>query len=75
LACRGPAARVSKVFATSPSHPPLTPRPYLPILTREAIVAKVAPQVMTLAQHKYASNVVEACLKHGGQAHRDAILE
>ena len=30
---------------------------------------------MTLAQHKYASNVVEACLKHGRQAHRDAILE
>lgn len=32
-------------------------------------------QVMTLAQHKYASNVVEACLKHGRQAHRDAIVE
>lgn len=32
-------------------------------------------QVMTLAQHKYASNVVEACLKHGCQAHRDAIVE
>lgn len=33
------------------------------------------PQVMTLAQHKYASNVVEACLKHGRQAHRDAVVE
>lgn len=32
-------------------------------------------QVMTLAQHKYASNVVEACLKHGRPAHRDAIVE
>ncbi|EFN51026.1 hypothetical protein CHLNCDRAFT_28462 [Chlorella variabilis] len=42
---------------------------------RESIVAKVAPQVMTLAQHKYASNVVEACLKHSGQAHRDAIVD
>ena len=34
-----------------------------------------APQVMSLAQHKYASNVVEACLKHGRPAHRDAIVE
>ena len=42
---------------------------------REVIVGKVAPQVTTLAQHKYASNVVEACLKHGTQAHRDAIVE
>ncbi|KAL4431371.1 hypothetical protein ABPG75_006627 [Micractinium tetrahymenae] len=46
-----------------------------PTDAREVIVGKVAPQVMTLAQHKYASNVVEACLKHGTQAHRDAILE
>ncbi len=45
------------------------------LLRRESIVARVAPQVMTLAQHKYASNVVEACLKHGGQAHRDAVIE
>ncbi len=42
--------------------------------SREGIVGKVAPQVMALAQHKYASNVVEACLKHGTQAHRDAIV-
>lgn len=42
---------------------------------RDAIVGKVAPQVMALAQHKYASNVVEACLKHGQQAHRDAIIQ
>lgn len=41
---------------------------------REVIVGKVAPQVTALAQHKYASNVVEACLKHGTQAHRDAIV-
>ena len=42
---------------------------------RDAIVGKVAPQAVTLAQHKYASNVVEACLKHGLQQHRDAVIE
>jgi hypothetical protein len=30
---------------------------------------------MTLALHKYASNVVEACLKNGEQPHRDGIVK
>lgn len=59
----------------SPALPRSTCPPFPCLPCREAIVDKVAPQVMTLAQHKYASNVVEACLKHGAQAHRDAIIE
>lgn len=46
----------------------------LPLIRREAIVAKVAPQVVTLAQHKYASNVVEACFKHGLPEQKQALL-
>ena len=41
----------------------------------QLLLTITALQVMTLAQHKYASNVVEACLKHGRPAHRDAIVE
>ena len=57
-----------------PSHAAGAPTPFAPPCS-DAIVAKAAPQVMTLAQHKYASNVVEACLKRGEQRHRDAIIE
>lgn len=38
------------------------------------VVGKVAPAVMSLAQHKYASNVVEACFKHGSAAQRDLLI-
>lgn len=46
----------------------------VPHSCRSAVVSKVAPQVMVLAQHKYASNVVEACFKHGSSAQRDLLL-
>lgn len=78
VCCQAASCQATPLLGTVPS-PLLTYTHQLysthPKQSRQAIVSKVAPQVMTLAQHKYASNVVEACLKHGAQEHRDAILE
>ncbi len=38
------------------------------------VVAALAPHVVTLSMHKFASNVVEKCLTHGSPPERDALI-
>lgn len=52
-------------------HAPLTHHdPPLP-----QIVAALAPQIVAMSMHKFASNVVEKCLTHCGVAERDTLLK
>lgn len=42
---------------------------------RSAVVAKLYGQVLPLAQQKYASNVVEKCIKHGSDEERRRLID
>jgi pumilio RNA-binding family len=53
----------------SPQNPGLCPS------RSEAIYADVIRLAPSLARHKYASNVVEACLTHGTPRQRDALMD
>ena len=44
-------------------------------LERSQIIKKLAGQVVQMSQHKFASNVIEKCLKHGSPAERDLLIE
>lgn len=45
-----------------------------PELTKATIFALVAPDAGAMSQHKFASNVIEACLKHGTSVQRALVL-
>ncbi|XP_048600178.1 pumilio homolog 6, chloroplastic-like isoform X2 [Brassica napus] len=42
---------------------------------RERIVRKLSGHIVQLSLHKFASNVIEKCLEHGGRIERDLIIE
>lgn len=41
---------------------------------RSQIIAKLAGQVVTMSQNKFASNVIEKCFQHGDIAERDLLI-
>lgn len=41
---------------------------------RSVVIGRLAPSVVSLAQHKFASNVVEKCLVHGSPADRELLV-
>jgi pumilio RNA-binding family len=41
---------------------------------RSQIITKLAGQVVTMSQNKYASNVIEKCFQHGDIAERDLLI-
>ena len=41
---------------------------------RREIITKLAGQIVAMSQHKFASNVVEKCLEHGGPKERQILL-
>jgi hypothetical protein len=41
---------------------------------RKQIISKLAGQVVTMSQNKFASNVVEKCFQHGDIAERDLLI-
>mmetsp|Transcript_4975 Transcript_4975/g.5835 ORF Transcript_4975/g.5835 Transcript_4975/m.5835 type:complete len:106 (-) Transcript_4975:39-356(-) len=42
---------------------------------RRALLKVVTDNVLSFSQHKFGSNVVEACLKYGTGAEREALIE
>ncbi|CAN8230506.1 unnamed protein product [Cochlearia groenlandica] len=42
---------------------------------RERIVTKLSGHIVQLSLHKFASNVIEKCLEHGGRIERDLIIK
>ncbi|ESQ54711.1 hypothetical protein EUTSA_v10024383mg [Eutrema salsugineum] len=42
---------------------------------RERIVRKLSGHIVQLSLHKFASNVIEKCLEHGGRIERDIIIK
>ena len=42
---------------------------------RERIVRKLSGHIVQLSLHKFASNVIEKCLEHGGRIERDLIIK
>lgn len=43
-------------------------------LERSQIISKLSGYIVQLSQHKFASNVVEKCLKHGDAAERELLI-
>jgi pumilio RNA-binding family len=41
---------------------------------RSQIITKLAGQVVTMSQNKFASNVIEKCFQHGDIAERDLLI-
>jgi hypothetical protein len=41
---------------------------------RSQIIIKLAGQVVTMSQNKFASNVIEKCFQHGDMAERDLLI-
>ena len=41
---------------------------------RAQIISKLAGQVVTMSQNKFASNVIEKCFQHGDIAERDLLI-
>ena len=41
---------------------------------RAEIISKLAGQVITMSQNKFASNVIEKCFQHGDIAERDLLI-
>jgi pumilio RNA-binding family len=39
------------------------------------IISKLSGHIVTLSQHKFASNVVEKCLEYGGATEREIIIQ
>ena len=42
---------------------------------RSQIIRNLTGTVVTMSQHKYASNVVEKCLEHGDTLQRELLIE
>lgn len=42
---------------------------------KSALIASVRGKVLTLSQHKFASNVVEKCVTHATRAERALLIE
>lgn len=42
---------------------------------RGQIIRNLTGNVVTMSQHKYASNVVEKCLEHGDTPERELLIE
>lgn len=41
---------------------------------RSQIISKLSGHIVQLSQHKFASNVIEKCLKHGDTAERELLI-
>lgn len=41
---------------------------------RAQIISKLAGQIVTMSQNKFASNVIEKCFQHGDIAERDLLI-
>ena len=42
---------------------------------RNKIISKLSGHIVQLSQHKFASNVIEKCLKYGGPSEQELIVD